>query len=601
MESKKYFQTKTALFMHFSKGSRIYFAGAIVFACLVTFLDMINPKIISFTIDHVIGKKAITSATFTSKLVLALGNIDVLRQNLWKIGLLMVGIALLAAVFRYLFRLPTSISAETFVEHTRNEIYQKLQHLPLSWFEDYPTGELLQRSTSDIEAIKMFLSEQLTNLVRIVILIVFSLAFMAQIDWKMTLGVVAFSSVVILYSTYFHKKIAEWFEKAEVEESRLSSVAQENLTGVRVVRAFGKESYESKRFENKNEEYTNLWIHIMRLLSAFWCSGDIISYSQVLFVLALGAVHCVNGTMTAGEFIAFALYNNMLIWPIRMLGRVISQLSKFTVAMDRLLEIMNGEEEKDVLTAGDTKADGDIVFDHVTFEYGTHEVLHDVSFRIPAHSTFGILGGTGSGKSTVGALLTKQYPLEKGTITIGGKNIQELSNAVVRNSVGMVLQEPYLFSRTLKENITICNPNASTEEISRVTQEACLTETIEHFSKGYDTFVGERGVTLSGGQKQRTAIAQMLLRNTPIQIFDDSLSAVDSQTDYSIRKALKENEHNTTTVLIAHRISTLMHADFIIVLDRGRIAESGNHKELLNQNGIYRRIYDMQNRGRVEF
>ena len=341
----------------------------------------------------------------------------------------------------------------------------------------------------------------------------------------------------------------------------------------------------------------------MQLMSAYWASADVLTGLQVLTVIALGSYACINGTMTAGGFIAMTSYNIMLMWPVRQLGRVISEMSKAGISIERLRYIMNSETETDKADAKEPPMDRDIVFDHVSFAYpgGSGEVLHDVSFTVPAGKTIGILGGTGSGKSTLMGLLTRLYelPPEDGKITVGGVDIADIKAAYLRKNIGIVLQEPYLFSRTLSENIGIAD-DADMKAIRRAARAASIDDAITSFTAGYDTFVGERGVTLSGGQKQRTAIAQMLVRHSPVMIFDDSLSAVDAETDMKIRAALPETTGSATVILIAHRITTLMNADNIIVLDKGRIRESGTHEELLKMNGLYRRIYDLQTAGMEE-
>jgi ATP-binding cassette subfamily B protein len=404
--------------------------------------------------------------------------------------------------------------------------------------------------------------------------------------------------VVILYSFFFHNKIGSAFLRIDEEEGKLSAIAQENLTGVRVVRAFGRELFEKQRFEKKNEEYTGMWIRMMNLLSFFWASNDLISGLQVMLVTVLGAYFCVHGSLSAGQYLAFISYNTMLVWPIRVLGRVISNMSKAGISIGRILYIMNADPETDREQTKEGTYTGDISFEHVSFSYSEHgkNVLDDVTFSVKGGTTVGILGGTGSGKSTLVHLLDRLYelPKENGRIRIGGTDIADLKASELRKNIGLVLQEPYLFSRTLEDNIRIGLDGASREDVQEASKVACLDTAIAHFAEGYDTYVGERGVTLSGGQKQRTAIAQMLIRKPPILIFDDSLSAVDAKTDSEIRMALKKHTTSATVLLISHRITTLMQADQIIVLDRGRIAEKGTHEELLEKHGIYRKIYDLQ-------
>ncbi len=599
---KQRFETNSRMLGYFLRGSLRWFFLSVCFTLLVTLLDMVNPKIISFTVDSVIGDKPMDLPAGVIRLIEAAGGTAFLRSHLGYLALCVALIALVRGIFRYLWRVLNAKGAETFVETTRNTVFDHLLSLPASWHSEHHTGDIIQRCTSDIETIKMFLSEQLANLFRIIPTIILSFVFMYRIHPKLMLAGAAFVPLIIGYSLFFHKRIGSAFRRADEEEGKLSAIAQENLTGVRVVRAFGKEQYERTRFEAKNKTYTALWIHLMKLLAAFWCSMDILSGAQILVITSLGAVFAVHGELTAGEYIAFLTYNTMMIWPVRMLGRIIANLSKAGVAIDRLREIMNGEPEQDEADAGKPELDGDIVFDHVNYRFGADNapVLQDISFTVKAGTTVGILGGTGSGKSTLMYLLDRIYPLPEGsgTITIGGTDIRKINARYLRDHIGIVLQEPYLFSRSLEDNIRIANRSAERRDVREAAGIAVLDEAIEHFEDGYDTFVGERGVTLSGGQKQRTAIAQMLIRKPPIMVFDDSLSAVDAETDAKIRSALQQNTGESTVFLIAHRITTLMGADEIFVMDSGRIREHGTHEELLKENGLYRRIYDLQMAGR---
>lgn len=602
--SKKKFESKTELILFFLNGSKRYFIGAIFFACLVSLLDLIDPKIISFTVDTVLGDSKTTIPTFIENIINSFGGITWLKSHLGVIALCVIGVSIIAALCRFSFNLCNTKGAEKLVHTMRNELFDHILHLPFSWHSENQTGDIIQRCTSDVEQIKIFLSEQLTLLFRFIILIVLAIYFMFTINVKLTLVASIFIPIIVGYSLFFHKGIGESFEKVDIEEGKLSSIAQENLTGVRVVRAFGRESYERERFEKQNEYYTSMWVHLMNLLAAFWSSADLFSYLQIMCVLAYGAVLTVNGEMSAGDYIAFNSYANMLMWPIRMLGRVIANLSKAGISIDRLMYIMNSDEEHDKEDAKDIDMHQDIVFDHVCFQYenGTAEILEDISFEVKAGTTVGILGGTGSGKSTLMYLLDRLYELKdgEGSITIGGVDIKDIKSDCLRKNIGMVLQEPYLFSRTLEENIAIALPDMDHEKVRLAAKVASLDHAIEHFQEGYQTYVGERGVTLSGGQKQRTAIAQMLISKPPIMVFDDSLSAVDAETDAKIRSALKENVGDSTVILIAQRITTLMNADLILVMDNGKIIERGTHDQLIQQDGIYKKIYDLQSRSSSE-
>ncbi len=597
MEERKY-PTRLKMVGHFLRGSKRWFFLAVIFACLVSLFELISPKLIAFTVDSVIGDQVPDVTGMVKTLLEAAGGTAYLKGHLGMIALLIMAAAFASALCRYLFRLFNAKGAETLVKTMRDDLFSHILRLPFQWHSENHTGDIIQRCTSDVEQIKMFLSEQLTSLIRILILITLAVWYMFGIHKTLSLTAVAYIVIVVSYSYYFHHKIGDAFEKVDIEEGRLSSIAQENLTGVRVVRAFGRETYEKEWFEKQNAHYTGLWVHLLNILAAFWSSGDLISNLQILVILAMGSALCVRGSLSAGNFIAFISYNSMLIWPTRALGRVISNLSKAGISIDRLMYIMNAEEEKDDDNAAEPPMNGDICFEHVSFRFANAnaEALNDIDFTIKAGTTVGILGGTGSGKSTLMYLLDRLYdlPEDSGRITVGGTDIRMIRRNWLRSHIGMVLQEPYLFSRTLEENIRIASQKSDRNEVRRAARIAALDETVGHFAEGYDTYVGERGVTLSGGQKQRTAIAQMLIRKPPVMIFDDSLSAVDAETDARIRRSLQENTAGSTIILISHRITTLMNADDIIVMDQGRVIEHGSHDELMEKNGIYRKIHDLQ-------
>lgn len=597
-EKKRGFESSLSLIAYFLRGSAGFFLLSMAFAALVSFLDMILPAMISFTVDSVIADKAPDLPASLLACLDAAGGIGRLRANPVLIAAAVMAVAFMAACFRFLFRYFNEVAAERFVKRMRDEIYAKILRLPYSWYGANSTGDIIQRCTSDVETIKVFVSEQLTSLIRVIILIILAISFMAGIDTKMTAAAAVFIPVVIGYSLFFYARIGDAFEKADEEESRLSAIAQENLTGVRVVRAFGREQYERDRFEKQNEYYTGFWIRLIIILTHNWVTGDIMTGLQYLLVNVMGAVFCVRGTLTAGQFIAFVSYNSLLIWPVRSLGRVISEMSKAGISVERLRYIMNAEEEKEPEEMLTPPMDADISFEHVSFRYEGDEknALSDVTFTAKAGTTVGILGGTGSGKSTLMYLLEKLYPLGEGQgrILVGGTDLAKISTSYVRSQIGMVLQEPHLFSRSIAENIAITSDELGEEEVRRASTAADLTETVDRFPSGFDTFVGERGVTLSGGQKQRTAIAQMLIRKCPVMIFDDSLSAVDSETDARIRAALLRETAGATVFLISHRITTIMDADQIIVMERGRITQKGTHEELKAVPGLYREICDLQ-------
>lgn len=574
---------KFRIIFRFLKGNIRFFVGTLLFSVLFTACNALIPQIVKYTADHILVQDGIPEGL----------NVG---QTLLLAALLVAASAVLSGVFNYLSKMCLAKGSENFLKSIRDTLYHHTQYLPFSWHVKHQTGELIQRCTSDVEVIRNFVCRQLPEVFRICFLIVLYLGIMFSMNVQITLAAAAFFPVIIGYSCYFYSRIGKRFQDADEAEGALSSTVQENLTGVRVVRAFGREKYEIDRFDEKNNAYSNLWVHLGKLMSVYWASGDLITNLQVLTVMVTGVVLAVNGRITLGEFMAFISYNASLTWPVRSLGRIISDMSKAGVSMERVAYILEAEEEKDA-KVGKPAMDGDICFHNVSFGYSQdHPVLKNINFTIPSGSTFAILGTTGSGKSTLVHLLNRLYDLPEncGSITIGGVDIRDMDRQYLRQNIGMVLQEPFLFSRTIRENIGITKEKLLDEEIRHAAGIACVDEAIQHFTDGYDTIVGERGVTLSGGQKQRVAIARMLMKEAPILVFDDSLSAVDTETDNKIRKELKKEMEKATVIMISHRITSLMQADCIIVMDKGEIQQMGTHEDLIRQEGPYKDIYEIQ-------
>ena len=586
---------KLELVARYLRGNWGFFAAALLCACLGMVFNALTPQIIRITVDSVLGEEEAQLGILSGLIDLGWLKSDPIRA-LWIAAGAVLLVAALRGVCTYGQRVNLAKGSEGFVKRLRDALFRHIQRLPFAWHTAHATGDIIQRCTSDVEVIRTFVCTQLVEVVRTVFLIALYLAIMFSMNLRLSLVSLAFIPIVGLSSGVFYRKISHRFQAADEAEGAVTTCAQENFTGVRVVRAFGRERFEEERFGEKNQRFSQLWIRLGKLLSVYWASGTLLTCLQVMAVILVGTVETVEGRMTLGGFIAFVSYSGSLAWPVRSLGRVLSDMSKAGVSMDRVGYILNSPEEADRPQARDVELAGDIVFDHVAFGYGGQPVLKDVSFTIPQGTTFAVLGGTGSGKSTLIHLLDRLYDLGEGqgSITIGGVDIRDIRRESLRGQIGLVLQEPFLFSRTIRENIAATCPHAPEAALRHAAAVACVDEAITQFPDGYDTMVGERGVTLSGGQKQRVAIARMLMQRAPVMVFDDSLSAVDAETDARIRAALAREMGQATVILISHRITTLMQADRILVLEDGRVADIGTHSELIARPGAYRDIYDIQ-------
>ena len=582
--------------MPFTKGLRRHFILALVSIIVAVFANYMTPQVIRVTVDSVINDTPFNLPGFLTSWIEALGGREFLRQNIVLCALASLFFAVLSGVTTYLSRLHMAKGCEGTVTRIRDTLFSHIQRLPYAWHNLNQTGDIIQRCTQDVDLIRNFISDQLLELVRVIVLIAVSLALMFSMNVPLALIALIFIPIVVGYSLIFFVIVGNRFRVADEAEGVLTAIVQENLTGVRVVRAFGRERFEKDKFNRQNDLFSDMWVRLGRVMGLNWGLGDLLSGLQVITILAAGIFFVVDGAITEGEYLAFIAYNSMLVWPTRSLGRLLSELSKTGISSKRLFEILDAEPERDAENPVEPPMDRDIAFKNVNFSYGTTgEVLHDISFTVPAGTTLGILGSTGSGKSTLTYLLDRLYELPEGagTITIGGVDIRNISLAHLRRHIGIVLQEPFLFSKSFKDSISDGSDRHDLESVREYARLAVIDDTIGSFAEGYDTQIGERGVTISGGQKQRVAIARMLMQDTPIKIFDDSLSAVDMETDAKIRESINKNVRGTT-IIIAHRITTIMNADQIIVMDKGRIVQRGTHETLSKTDGIYKRIYDTQ-------
>ena len=577
------------------KGNRLRYLGAIISMVLSAVLSLLPPLVIAITVDSIIGDKPITASPIVVSMIEKLGGKSVLAQNLWICGLALVILNMFHGYFQYTRGKLSAQASEAIAKNIRDNLFHHLQYWPYDDHVKTETGDLVQRCTSDVETVRRFLSMQLVEVGRAIVLLIVSLILMFSLNVKLTWVSMAAVPFIFLFAAIFFTKIRDAFKEADEAEGRLTTVLQENLTGIRVVKAFGRQAFEVEKFDEKNKEYTNLWYRLSWILALYWSSSDLLVMAQMGAVLVLGVYWAAVGELTLGTLLAFMSYEGMLLWPVRQLGRILTDMGRTQVSLSRIKEIIDKPLEdmnEDGLTP---PMDRDIEFKNVYFEYEKDRpVLKDVSFKVKAGQTVAILGSTGSGKSSLVHLLQGLYDYQKGSITIGGVELKDINKKWLRRHVGIVLQEPFLFSKTIKENIALARMDATEAEIYKAARVAALHDVIQEFENGYDAVVGERGVTLSGGQKQRVAIARTLILNSSILIFDDSLSAVDTETDNAIRAALNEVSKDVTTFIISHRITTISQADLILVMEDGRIVQSGTHEELLAQEGMYKRIWSIQ-------
>jgi ATP-binding cassette subfamily B protein len=516
-----------------------------------------------------------------------------------------IAFAALEGTFTFLSGRMAAYTAEGVTRRLRNYLFDHIQRLSFAYHSKARTGELIERVTSDVDAVRRFYSEQAIGVGRILLLFIINFIALVSLNTYLALISVIAVPFIIVTSILFFKRLTKVYEQYQEQEAVVSTVLQENLSGVRVVKAFARQDYERSKFERENWEKFLRGRRLLLMHSLFWPVSDIICATQMLAGFVIGALMAIDGQITVGTYLAYAGLVVWLIWPMRNLGRLIVQTSTGMVSFGRVVDII--KEEREPLDAGDylptSELRGEIAFDGVCFEYDDQEspVLEDISFECRPGQVVALLGSTGSGKTSLVNLLPRFHEYGAGSITLDGVELNRYPRKFLRQQVGIVEQEPFLFSRSIRENITYgVGRDVSQEEIEAAARAAAIHDVIAAFPEGYNTIVGEKGVTLSGGQKQRIAIARTLIKNPRILILDDSTSSVDSETEAEIRAALDTLMKNRTTFIIAHRIQSVMDADLILVLDKGRIVQKGTHAELVAQEGIYRQIFDIQTRIETE-
>jgi ATP-binding cassette subfamily B protein len=588
------------------RGHRLRYGLALACLVLATVINFGAPLIGSATIDYAVSTPPAGAAPprLVALALRALGGAAGLRGRLWLAPIGMVALSLVGGLFSYLKGWQASLASDGIARRLKDELYDHLNHLPARHHDAADTGDLVQRCTSDVETARQFLATQVMEIGNAAILACAAFPLLLSLDAPMALVSFALILPIVIYGYVYFLKVQHVFKGVDEAEGALTAVIQENLTGIRVVRAFARQDFERAKFAGPNAVYRDRSVRMLRLMSWYWSISDLAALGQVGLVLLVGAGRVARGSLSVGVLFAFLAYLGIMLWPVRQMGRILTDLGKTSVALNRIREILAVAREEDPpppVGAPAGRLSGAISVRHLRFSHaGTPGdaagAIDDISFSVSPGETLAILGPSGSGKSTLIHLLLRLYDSTAGSIELDGRELSSLPRKWVRSQIGVVMQEPFLFSKSLRDNLRLGRDDAPDHEIENAARAACIHETILSFDRGYDTLVGERGITLSGGQRQRMAIARAVLKHPPLLVLDDAMSAVDGETEALILQALKERRGRATTLVIAHRLSTLAHADRVIVLDRGRVIQSGTHAQLAAQPGLYRRLWEIQTR-----
>lgn len=575
------------------KGHRLAMGIAMFATVLGIVFSSLIPMVSQAVIDFMIVASLDRAPDFMAEFLLSFGS---LQSQLLMAGLVVVFLTAMNAVSSFVQGRYIAKSAEGFAKQLKDKLFGHIQELPYMYHKRAETGDLIQRCTSDIETIRNFLTAQLVEMVNCLFLFIVIFFFMLRQHALYALVSVALLPFLLAFSLLFFNKVRNAFKISDESEAAMSTMLQENLSGVRVVRAYNNQEHEIQKFEGFNKDFRDTSLKVSRISSLFWSSTDFLCFLQLAVIIIFGAYLVMTDQTSLGVLQTFIVYGNMLVWPVRGLSNVLTELGKATISVARIQEVL--AEETELAGQGEQSAiQGSISFDRVGFSYADESdgaVLEDISFEVQKGQTVAIIGRTGSGKSTLMNLLLRLYDYSAGSIKIDGVELKKIQKKHLRRHIGVVMQELFLYTKTIGQNIKISKKEARDEDMHEAARMAAVHYVIEDFEEGYETMVGERGVTLSGGQKQRVGIARALMDQTPILIFDDSLSAVDSRTDQDIREALKQRAKGVTTFIISHRVSTVREADLIIVLDKGRIVQRGTHETLLSENGLYKTFWDIQ-------
>ncbi|MCK5835613.1 MAG: ABC transporter ATP-binding protein [Lentisphaeria bacterium] len=579
-----------------TEGGRVFYFVAVLSLVISVVVGYFIPIVIQYSIDTVIGGEVVNSNFMTRWLSDFLQHLSTRKHVLFICSILVVIFSLIQGFFNFIRGRFASKSAQNSARLLKNRLFNHIQHLPSSYYNKINTGDLVQRCSSDVETYSLFIEQQSIEFFRVVIMIIAVIPIMLSYNLKMTLAAMCLLPIIILYSFYYFFCMKRIHQAVAESEAEMSTVVQENLTGVRVVKAFAQQGYEVEKFKTKNSDFKANSLEMIKIVANYWAISAFFCMLQIGIVLVYGVISASRGELSIGEFTLFISLEVALVWIIRGMGRILGEMGKAMVSFNRINEILDEETES---SNGKSCANsrGSIEFRDVSFSYpdSESEVLKNLSFEIESGATVAFVGPTGAGKSSLINLIPRLFDPTSGEIRIDGVNSTEFNRQSLRSKIGFVTQEPFLYSKSIKENIANgASVDVTFDQIQHAAKTANIHQDIMAFGQGYETLVGERGVTLSGGQKQRVAIARAIIGNHPILIFDDSLSAIDAQTDQKIRKNLSRNRGTSTQIITSHRMSTVCEADCIYVLDHGRIVESGSHQVLIAQQGMYSRLWKLQ-------
>ena len=578
-----------------TQGQRTRYSLALVAMGLASVFAIAAPLVGMYALDVVVYRDFSLGTNVLVSLTRELSGSDSFAWYLWLSATAGVVLTLLAGVFSFLKSRWAAIASEALAQRLRDELFGHLHRLPAAFFDTADSGDLVQRCTSDVETIRVFLQAHVVEIGRAVLLLFAMLPILFWRDYRLAWLSICLMPLLGVGAFVFFRRIKTLFEITDASEGVLTAVLKENLTGIRVVRAFARHDFERDRFGERNRAFRDNYYRLNKVMAIYWCASDFIATCQIGIVLIAGGVFLVEGSLTVGELFVFISQVSMVIWPIRHLGRVLTDSGKAIVALGRVDHILKSPEESVEPTPATGRGRGAITVRNLDFSYPNGQgILRNMSLSVAPGETVALVGPPGCGKTTFIRVLLRFYPYQRGQIEIDDLEINETDREWIRAQIGVVLQDPFLYAQTIDSNLRVGRPAAPHEDLLQAAQDASLHESISKFANGYDTMVGERGVTLSGGQRQRVALARALLKDPPILVLDDSLSAVDTDTEHRILTALEQRRGRRTTLIVAHRLTTVRNADRILVMDDGCIVQQGSHQQLAEEQGPYRRLCEIQ-------